>query len=64
MGGYVWSLRGAPSANTLNQFKLYQDQTERRVRSINQFIETDWAPLAKQWNEASVTWLKALEPVK
>ena len=64
MGGYVWSLRGAPSANTLNQFKLYQDQTERRVRSINEFIETDWAPLAKQWNEASVTWLKALEPVK
>ncbi|MEY4865746.1 MAG: hypothetical protein RLZZ114_1175, partial [Bacteroidota bacterium] len=48
----------------LNQFKLYQEQTERRVRSINEFIETDWAPLAKQWNEASVTWLKALEPVK
>jgi hypothetical protein len=64
LGGYVWSLRGAPSPNTMNQFKLYQEQTERRIRNINAFIATDWEPLAKLWNDTPVLWLKALEPVK
>jgi hypothetical protein len=48
----------------MNQFKLYQEQTERRIRNINAFIATDWQPLAKLWNDTPVLWLKALEPVK
>ncbi|NCZ95538.1 MAG: hypothetical protein EBZ16_08475, partial [Flavobacteriia bacterium] len=60
-GGYLWSLRGKPSANLLNMHATWEKRTREEMALLQDFLDTDYRefsariaatplPLLPSWN--------------
>lgn len=61
-GGYLWSLHGKPSANTLNMQATWEKRTQEEINLITQFLETDYREFVERIESTALPLLPRWAP--
>ncbi|MDG1253105.1 MAG: hypothetical protein P8N56_05435 [Schleiferiaceae bacterium] len=61
-GGYLWSLHGKPSANTLNMQATWEKRTQEEINLITQFLETAYREFVERIESTALPLLPRWAP--
>ncbi len=61
-GGYLWSLRGKPSSNTLNMHATWEKRTREEISLVTQFLDTDYREFTSRIENTALPLLPRWTP--
>ena len=61
-GGYLWSLRGKPSSNTLNMHATWEKRTREEISLVTQFLDTDYREFTSRIENTALPLLPRWSP--
>ena len=60
--GYLWSLRGKPSANVLNIYATWEKRTQEEMAILSAFLDTDYREFSERIASTALPLLPSWNP--